>query len=127
MKSFAFAALAALSLVANAALADAHSEVVQAETHAGLAGSAKDLATVHAHMHHALNCLVGPNGKGFDAKEMNPCANAGNGAIPDTTDTMKKKSLENAAAELTTGIADSDLAKAQNAATTAASILKKDE
>ena len=41
---------------------------------------------VQAHLHHTLNCLVGPGGDGFDAKQMNPCAQAGNGAIPDAKD-----------------------------------------
>ena len=51
------------------------------------AAQATDLNTVHMHLHHALNCLVGPNGKGFDAKEMNPCAHAGNAdnTIDDTS------------------------------------------
>ena len=74
--SLAFAAL----LLPVAALADAHSEIVNAETHAGLAAKGTDLAAVHMHLHHTLNCLVGPSGAGFDAKEINPCANAGSGA-----------------------------------------------
>src|SRR6476646_9621049 len=77
-------------LAATSALADASSETVTAATHAGLAAGASDLAGVHTHLHHALNCLVGPGGNGFDAKEMNPCAQSGKGAIPDTTDATKK-------------------------------------
>ena len=50
--------------------------------HAGYAAAAADIAGVHAHLHHALNCLVGPGGNGFDAKEINPCAHAGNGSFP---------------------------------------------
>ncbi|MDE2184779.1 MAG: hypothetical protein KGJ78_17330 [Alphaproteobacteria bacterium] len=126
MKTFAIAVVAA-AIAAAPAFADAHSEIVNAETHAGLAGTATTIEMVHAHMHHALNCLVGPNGSGFDKKAMNPCAHAGNGAIPDTSDAAKKKSLGDVAAELQTGIAETDLAKAQNDATTAASMLKKDE
>jgi len=76
---FAFAVL----LVPGAALADGHSEIVLAEQHAGLAAGSGDIAMVHAHLHHTLNCLVGPGGAGFDANQMNPCANAGHGAIPD--------------------------------------------
>ena len=52
---------------------------------------------VHAHLHHTLNCLVGPNGMDFDKDALNPCKNAGNGAIPDTTDAAKQKALEAAA------------------------------
>ena len=81
---------------------------MQAETHAGLAAKAGSLDGVHQHLHHALNCLVGPAGNGFDAKEMNPCANAGNGAIPDTTDAAKKTALQSAADQLSTSIAEKE-------------------
>jgi hypothetical protein len=115
----------ALSLVAvQASAADVKSEVVNAETHAGLAAQATDLDGVHTHLHHALNCLVGPNGAGFDAKQMNPCANSGNGAIPDTTDAAKKKSLEAAADKARSGIAATDLAAAKKDATATAAMLK---
>ena len=76
----------ALALLPLAAQADAKSEIVTAGTHAGLAAGSADLAGVHSHLHHALNCLVGPNGTGFDAKELNPCAQNGHGAIPDSAD-----------------------------------------
>jgi len=121
--SLAFAAL----LLPVAALADAHSEIVNAETHAGLAAKGTDLAAVHMHLHHTLNCLVGPSGAGFDAKEINPCANAGSGAIPDAAGTAKKKTLEAAAAEARAGIAEAVLAKAQQDATKIAALLKKEE
>ena len=119
---FAFAAL----LVPAAALADAHSEIVNAATHAGLASQSTDVATVHAHLHHTLNCLVGPGGPGFDAREMNPCANAGNGAIPDGG-LLKKLSLQAAAAKARAGIAEPNLAKAQQDAADTAAMLKKAE
>jgi hypothetical protein len=89
------AALAALLLAPAPVLAaDAMGEVATAQTHAELAGAATDPSDTYMHMHHALNCLVGPGGNGFDAKQMNPCANAGSGAIPDTADPAKKKTLE---------------------------------
>jgi hypothetical protein len=121
------AALAAATLAPATALADAHSEVVNAETHAGLAAGSADVAGVHAHLQHALNCLAGPGGNGFDAKAMNPCANAGKGAIPDTTDAAKKAALESAAAKLRDGLAANDVAGAKKAATDASAMLKKDE
>jgi len=120
--SFAFAAL----LLPGSALADGHSQIVLAEQHAGLAAQSVDVALVHAHLHHALNCLVGPGGPGFDAHEMNPCANAGNGAIPDGG-ILKKLPLEAAAAEARKGIAEPDLAKAQLHAVKTAEMLKKAE
>jgi hypothetical protein len=36
--------------------------------HAGMALGAADLKLVHTHLHHVINCLVGPSGKGFDAQ-----------------------------------------------------------
>ena len=121
--SLAFAAL----LLPAAAFADAHSEIVNAATHAGLAAQGADLAAVHMHLHHTLNCLVGPSGAGFDAHEINPCANAGNGAIPDATGAAKKKALEAAAVATRAAIADTVLAKAQQDATEIAAMLKKEE
>ena len=76
------------------------------------------------HLHHALNCLVGPSGAGYDPKNMNPCANSGNGAIPDTTDAAKKTALEAAATTVNAGLAASDLATAQKDAAQAATELK---
>ncbi|MDE1899644.1 MAG: hypothetical protein KGH73_11365, partial [Xanthomonadaceae bacterium] len=34
--------------------------------------------------HHVINCLVGNEGKGYDAKAGNPCAGMGTGALNDT-------------------------------------------
>jgi hypothetical protein len=121
-------AVAAVALVLpTLALADGHSEIVNAGMHAGFAAGSPDIGGVHAHLHHTLNCLVGPSGAGFDAKEMNPCANAGNGAIPDTADAAKKATLESAAAKAREGIASSDLAAAQKEASDARALLKKAE
>ena len=35
------------------------------------------------HLHHTLNCLVGPQDKLFDASAGNPCQGQGNGYLPD--------------------------------------------
>lgn len=108
------AALTALPLTAMAA--DASSEITAAATHAGFAAKATTLDMVHAHMHHALNCLVGPGGNGFDATALNPCKNSGNGAIPDTADAAKKEALDKVAAMLRTQVMGDDLAMGQKAA-----------
>lgn len=121
------AALAATVLLPGVAQADAHSEIVNAATHAGLAAGAADLAGVQTHLHHTLNCLVGPKGEGFDAQQMNPCAQAGNGAIPDTADAAKKAALETAAEESRTGISAKDTATAKKAATDVHAMLIKAE
>ena len=116
--------LAAAAAWPVAALADEHSEIANAATHAGLAAQAADISGVHTHLHHTLNCLVGPKGVGFDAKELNPCANDGNGAIPDATDAASKTELEAAADKARTGIAATDLATAKKVATDTETALK---
>ena len=103
-------ALAAVSLPA---------EMSNARTHANNAANAPTIDAVHTHMHHAINCLVGPKGDGYDASQMNPCANAGNGAIPDQTDAAKKAKLESAKAALMKGLGENDLKAAQASATSA--------
>lgn len=120
MKYAFIAGLTGVSLFAATAFAaDVGSEINNAATHAGLAAQAGNLDGVHMHMHHALNCLVGPQGDGFDAKQMNPCAQSGNGAIPDEMDAAKKAKLTTAKTQLVQGIAATDLKAAQSAASTA--------
>jgi hypothetical protein len=104
---------APLVFAASAFAADLGSEINNAATHAGLAAQAGDINGVHTHMHHALNCLVGPQGDGFDPKSMNPCAQSGGGAIPDEVDMMKKTKLMAARDDLTKGIALTDVSAAK--------------
>jgi len=121
------AAAATILVMPTAVLADTHSEIVNADEHAGYAATSTDMATVQAHLHHTLNCLVGPGGNGFDAKQMNPCAQSGKGAIPDTADAKKKAALEAAAAKARAGLALSDLAAAKKDAADTETMLKKEE
>ncbi len=58
-------------------------EIKTAIAHAGYAGKADALNGVHLHLHHVLNCMVGPQDKMFDAAAGNPCKDQGNGALPD--------------------------------------------
>lgn len=119
------AAVAALLLAPLPVFAaDASGEIVTAATHADLASNASDLAGTQMHLHHALNCLVGPGGMGFDPKNMNPCANSGSGAIPDTADASKKKALQVAADSARAGLAAHDMATAQKKASETATELK---
>jgi len=121
------AAVATVLIMPTAVLADAHSEIVNADEHAGYAAIASSMGEVQAHLHHALNCLVGPGGNGFDAKQMNPCAQSGKGAIPDTADAKKKAALEAAAAKAREALAETDMAKAKKAAGDVEAMLKKEE
>ena len=93
-----------------AAFADAHAEVTTAAEHAGFSAASKTLLMAHTHLHHTLNCLVGPKGHGFDTKAANPCAELGNGAIPDTTDAHAKRQLEHIAYRVRKAIGNHHLA-----------------
>ena len=96
-------------------LADGPQAVAAAAQHAGLAAGSGDIAGVHRHLHHVLNCLVGPDGAGFDGSAGNPCAAAG-GAIPQTMDNAMKMKLEKAAADARMAIGNDDLDAAKKAA-----------
>ena len=115
MKKILFLAGAA-ALLATPAFADLSAELSTAQTHAGMASTQTDIAMAHKHLQHAINCLVGPNGKGFDAAAGNPCGKAGSGAIPDSTDTAMKAKLQSIADAAQPGLTTTDLATAQKAA-----------
>ena len=113
-----------IGLPAAALAADPVQEAATAATHAGLAAQGASIEQVHMHLHHTVNCLVGPNGQGFDAKEANPCQKLGGGAIPDTTDQATKAKLTAALAKAEAGLKSDDLAGAKKAATEAQAALK---
>ncbi len=79
------------STMARAA-ADPSAELKTATEHAGYSAKSEALTQVHLHLHHALNCLVGPQDKLFDGAAGNPCQGQGNGYLPD----MKAAKNENA-------------------------------
>ncbi|KAB7739979.1 hypothetical protein F2P47_10790 [Parvibaculum sedimenti] len=113
LAAIAGAAMVSVVAPAYAAATDVKHEISAAAVHAHLAGNSADLAGVHSHLHHTLNCLVDPKDAAFDTKEMNPCASMGEGAIPDASDATLKAALRAAAKEAEAGIAESDLSKAQ--------------
>lgn len=115
MKKILLAA-GAVALFATPAFADLATELSTAQTHAGMAATQTDITMVHKHLQHAVNCLVGPSGAGFDAAAGNPCGKAGNGAIADTTDAAQKAKLEKIAMDAKAGVANADLAAAQASA-----------
>src|SRR5262245_7670910 len=116
-------ALAGAISLSPAALADGPQAVATAAQHAGLAAGGADIATVQRHLHHVLNCLVGPGGAGFDAAPGNPCAAAG-GAIPQTADAAMKTKLEQAATQVRGGIANQNLDAAKKTAVDVQTMLK---
>jgi hypothetical protein len=114
-----------VGLVLASAKADGDStkEVTTAAKHAGLAVQSKDLKGTQMHLHHVVNCLVGPKGKGFDEKEANPCKDQGDGAIPDTTDAVRKAALMQALAKANEALRQTDMAAAQKSASEAQVLL----
>jgi len=103
---------------------DEGAEITSAATHAGLAAQAGDIDGVHTHLHHTVNCLVGPGGAGFDASQLNPCANTGKGAIPDADSDSTRQALETALSKANSGLAANDLATAQKDAAGTEALLK---
>ncbi len=67
-------------------------ELKTAISHAGYSAKADALKAVTMHLHHVVNCLVGPQDKWFDAATGNPCQGQGNGLLPD----LKAKKGEDA-------------------------------
>ncbi|MGA9852680.1 MAG: hypothetical protein WBR15_07090 [Gammaproteobacteria bacterium] len=62
---------------------NADQEISTATTHAKMGTAAGDMPTAIMHLHHVINCLVGPNSKSFDAKVGDPCQGMGDGALND--------------------------------------------
>ena len=114
-----------VTIPAARADSDPAKEVATAATHAGFAAKATDMkmTQMHLHLHHVVNCLVGPKGKGFDTSNANPCKDYGNGAIPDMKDPNQKKALQAALAKANAGLKSKDMAAAQKDATDAQALL----
>lgn len=125
----ALAAAAAVALVSASVFAagNVQKEVHAAVEHSGFASKSSTLKMVHAHLHHTVNCLVGPSGAGFDGKFLNPCKGLGNGAISDSMDMKTKKSLESALELANKGLASDNLSMAQQDARLVNDMLKKTE
>ncbi len=103
-----------------------YKQIATARTHAMMAAEAKSLNKTHMHLHHVVNCLVGPQGTDFDASAGNPCKGMGRGAIVDAAGSSRNQQrLNKALSEAKTGLNSDDEKTARQAAKKAASILKK--
>jgi hypothetical protein len=71
-----------------AAMMGTADEMKTAITHAGFAEKYDSMKEVSLHLHHVLNCLVGPNDKMFDKMAGDPCQGQGNGILPDIKASM---------------------------------------
>jgi hypothetical protein len=119
------AAIAALiGFASTPVFADEGAEVATAAQHAGMAAGSADIKMVHMHLHHVVNCIVGPSGDGFDKGAGNPCDGKGNGALMDNPGD-KKASIEDALAKAKAGIANDDVAASKKFAADAQAALVK--
>ncbi len=88
----------------------AQTEIKTAHTHAKYAAAAPTVAVSHVHLHHVINCLVGPKGTGFDASQADPCKGQGNGALPDAAgNAALHAKLETALKQAQAGLQSNDL------------------
>lgn len=100
-------------------------EISTAHTHAMYAKDATSVAVAQVHMHHVINCLVGPKGSGYDAKQADPCKGQGDGALPDSaSDNALHAKLESALADAQAGLKAESLAAVHQDADKAAAALQ---
>ena len=103
---------------------DAAKEQATAAFHAGLAAGSGDVKMVHAHLHHVINCLVGPTGASYAMSEMNPCKGMGAGLLTDTSQGASLKQFETALTRALAGLKIDDLMKAKQIAAETQVLLK---
>lgn len=87
----------------------ASSEIAAAAKHAGLSAESTTLQVAHMHLHHTLNCLVGPTGTGFSSHDFNPCSHIGHGAIPDSGNSREALKLRHVADQVRVALKDAQL------------------
>jgi hypothetical protein len=75
------------------------------------------------YLNETTSSLVGPKGQGFDDKEANPCKDQGNGAIPDTTDAVRKAALIESLAKVNEALRQKDMVAAQKSASQVQALL----
>lgn len=111
MPAAILAAILPATLLAADGSAAAAKQAATAAAHAGMSLGSTDLKTAHLHLHHVVNCLVGPSGWGFDAKAGDPCKGMGEGAIVDAKgDTAMEARLHKALADARGGLKTKSLA-----------------
>lgn len=104
---------------------DAAKEIVTAAAHAQMAAATGDIKMIHAHLHHVINCLVGPKAAVFDSKAEDPCAGMGDGALNDTAHQPGvHANLEAALETALHGIHEDKYPRAHEAAAKTAALLK---
>lgn len=103
-------------------------EISTALMHAHFSAKATSLHMSHEHLHHVLNCVVGPKGRAFDPKAMDPCKGMGNGALPDAgMNRAVRRDLMKAVRSAENGLKTTSLSAAHKAADRTAAALKAAE
>lgn len=129
MKHFAriFAIAMAASVFSTAALAKTavENEISTAIDHAEFSVKANDVAAIHLHLHHVVNCLVGEKGKQFDATAGDPCKGMGNGAINDAQSAALKTRLESILVAADRGLKEKEFTRAHKTASLVKKMLKR--
>lgn len=119
--SFMVCILLAIVMSSTAASAAAGTELKTATAHAKMAAQSAGLEGVQMHLHHVVNCLVGPDGDAFDGSAGNPCKGQGNGVLNDMA--SHKSQVESALDAAQAGLSSSALEQAQSKAGKAHDIL----
>lgn len=83
MVAFTLLVFMTVDVMGASPMDQAKTELDTAIYHAKASVDAGLAAAMKAHLHHAINCIEGPQGKNFDSSELNPCKGQGNGIIPD--------------------------------------------
>lgn len=115
------------ALTVGTAWADSAAETATALQYVYKAAQADKIADIHANLHQAVNCLVGPKDSLFDKSQPNPCAKSGSGVIATTKDPKLKKHLQDAVDMAEMAIATDDPDNAMMLATGAAGALRASE
>lgn len=90
-------------------------EIDTAVEHANKAAASKDITGVQENLRHVINCLVGPNGAGYDNSMDDPCKRLGNGALNDVpADSDEHRLLTQAFNEAKNGLAQHDVDSARS-------------
>lgn len=125
MMSVIAALAVGVSLTAFAQSQPAKKEISTAHAHAMMAQQAKTVDMAHTHLHHVINCLVGPKGEQFDSSAADPCKGQGHGAIPDSKGNASMHGkLESALATAEAGLKADKLASVHKAAAKVAAALQ---
>ncbi|HEY3644349.1 MAG TPA: hypothetical protein VGM16_03340 [Gammaproteobacteria bacterium] len=100
-------------------------EIDTAVQHADKAYAAKDITGVQENLRHVVNCLVGPQGPGYDASMDDPCKRMGNGALNDVpADSDEHRLLSQALDEAKNGLNQHNVSDARSLAKQALSDLE---